>query len=117
MVHDYEYGAFIILYNLPIIIRTIKMKMMSWAGCLANISAKREAYKTSVGKPEVKGHFGRTSSADEMVVKPVQITGPGGPEEGSGPDYIAYAFVFLCSIIVCRLYKLALSDLPESLGT
>jgi hypothetical protein len=61
MVLEYEYGAFIILCNLPIIIRTIKMKMMSWAGCLANISPNRVAHKTSVGNPEIKWHFRRTS--------------------------------------------------------
>jgi hypothetical protein len=27
-----------------------------------------------------------------------------------GPDYIAYVFVFLSSITICRLYKLTVSD-------
>jgi hypothetical protein len=26
------------------------------------------------------------------------------------PDYVAYVFVFLCSIIIYRLYQLTLSD-------
>jgi len=33
------------------------MKKARWAGCLANISANREAYKTSVGKTEKKKTF------------------------------------------------------------
>jgi hypothetical protein len=35
---------------------------------------------------------------------------PGGPEGGLGPDYVAYVFVFLDYIIICRLYKLSVSD-------
>jgi len=33
-------------------------------------------------------------------------TEPGGP----GPDYVAYTFVFLETIIICRLYTLTISD-------
>jgi hypothetical protein len=40
--------------------------------------------------------------------KPVQITGARRSERG--PDYVAYVFVFLCSIIICRSYKSTLSD-------
>ena len=36
--------------------------------------------------------------------------GPGGPEGGPGLDYVAHGFVFLATIITCRLYKLTLSD-------
>jgi hypothetical protein len=39
-----------------------------------------------------------------------KLQGPGGPEGGPGPDYVAYVYVFLSSIILCRLYKLTLSD-------
>jgi len=35
-----------------------------------------------------------------------KLLGPGGP----GLVYVAYVFVFLGSIIFCRLYKLTLSD-------
>jgi hypothetical protein len=35
-----------------------------------------------------------------------KLVGPGGP----GPNYVAYVFVFLGRIIMCRLYKLTLSD-------
>jgi hypothetical protein len=34
----------------------------------------------------------------------------GRPEGGPGPDYVAYDFVFLGSIIICPLYKLTLPD-------
>jgi hypothetical protein len=37
-----------------------------------------------------------------------ELTGPGGPEEGSGFDYTAYVFVFPASSF-CPLYKLTLS--------
>jgi hypothetical protein len=35
--------------------------------------------------------------------------GPGGPKGDPGHDYVAYVFVFLSSIIICRLYKLVVS--------
>jgi hypothetical protein len=74
------------------------MKKMSWAGCLSNIRANREAHKTSVGKPERKGHFDSMSSADERGVKPVKITGPGGPEYGSWPGARIYCTHFCLSL-------------------
>jgi len=46
--------------------------------------------------------------ADERWGKPVQITGAQRP--GKGPDYMAYVFVFLGSISICRSYKSTLSD-------
>jgi hypothetical protein len=48
-------------------------------------------------------------SADEKGGKPVQITGARKSGKGPGPDNVAYV-AFLGSIIVCRLYKLTLSD-------
>jgi hypothetical protein len=38
------------------------------------------------------------------------LPGPGRPEGGPGPDYLAYVFVFLGSIIICRFYKLTHLD-------
>jgi hypothetical protein len=35
---------------------------------------------------------------------------PGGPQAGTGPDYVACVFVFLFSIIICRLKQLTPSD-------
>ena len=51
-----------------------------------------------------------------LVFRSVAETGGRGGVEGCsnyrdpGPDHVAYVFVFLCSIIICRLYKLILSD-------
>jgi hypothetical protein len=39
-----------------------------------------------------------------------KLPGPSGPEGGPGSDYVAYVFVFIGIIIICRLYKLTLSD-------
>jgi hypothetical protein len=39
-----------------------------------------------------------------------RLLGPGRAEGGPGPDYVVHVFVFLSSIIICRLYKLTLSD-------
>jgi len=39
-----------------------------------------------------------------------KLLGSGGPEGAPGPKYAAYVFAFLGGIIVCRLYKLPLSD-------
>jgi hypothetical protein len=38
-----------------------------------------------------------------------KLTRPGRPERFLGPDYVARVFVFLRSIIICRLHKLTLS--------
>jgi hypothetical protein len=48
-------------------------------------------------------------TADERGGKPVQITGAWRSGRGSGPNYVANVFVFLCSVIICRLYKLTIS--------
>ena len=38
-----------------------------------------------------------------------KIPGPGGSEGGPGSDNFPYVYVFLCSFIICRVYKLILS--------
>jgi hypothetical protein len=43
------------LYSLPSIIKIIKL-MMRWAGNVARIGEKRNAYRLLVGKPEGKSH-------------------------------------------------------------
>jgi hypothetical protein len=48
-------------------------------------------------------------TASEMGGMSVQITGPRGSEGGPQPNYVAYVFVFLSTIIVCQLYTLTLS--------
>jgi len=41
---------------------------------------------------------------------PVQTTRAWPSGRGLGPDYVAYVLVFMGSIIICRFYKLKLSD-------
>jgi hypothetical protein len=47
---------------------------------------------------------------------PYKFPGPDFPKGGPGPDNVAYVFVFVCSIIICPLYKLSLSDQAKSLS-
>jgi hypothetical protein len=47
------------LYSSPIIIRIIKSRRMRWAGHVARMGAKRNAYRLNVGKPEGKRPLGR----------------------------------------------------------
>ena len=42
---------------------------------------------------------------------------PGGPEVVAWPDNVACVFVFLGNIIICRLYKLTLSDQAQVTAT
>jgi hypothetical protein len=45
--------------NLPSIIRMIKSRRMRWAGHVARMGEKRNAYKILVGNPEGKRPLGR----------------------------------------------------------
>jgi hypothetical protein len=47
------------LYSSPSIIRIIKSRRMRWAGYVARIGAKRNAYRILVGNPEGKRPLGR----------------------------------------------------------
>jgi hypothetical protein len=47
------------LHSSPSIIRIIKSKRMRWAGHVARIGEKRNAYRLFVGKPEGKRPLGR----------------------------------------------------------
>jgi hypothetical protein len=40
------------MYSSPSIIRMIKSRRMRWAGHVARVGAKRNAYRILVGKPE-----------------------------------------------------------------
>jgi hypothetical protein len=46
------------LYSLPSILRMIKTRRMMWAGHVARIAEKRNAYRLLVGKPEGKRPLG-----------------------------------------------------------
>jgi hypothetical protein len=47
------------LYSSPSIIRIIKSRRKRWAGHVARMGEKRNAYRLLVGKPEVKRPLGR----------------------------------------------------------
>jgi hypothetical protein len=47
------------LYSSPSIIRIIKSTKMRWAGHVARMGEKRNAYRLLVGKPEAKRPLGR----------------------------------------------------------
>jgi hypothetical protein len=47
------------LYSSPSIIRIIKLRRMRWAGHVARMGEKRNAYRLLVGKPEGKRPLGR----------------------------------------------------------
>jgi hypothetical protein len=47
------------LYSSPSIIRIIKSRRMRWAGLVARMGKKRNAYRLLVGKPEGKRPLGR----------------------------------------------------------
>jgi hypothetical protein len=47
------------LYSSPSIIRMIKSRRMRWAGHLARMGEKRNAYRILMGKPEGKKPLGR----------------------------------------------------------
>jgi hypothetical protein len=47
------------LYSSPSIIRIMKSRMMRWAGHVAQVGEKRDAYRLYVGKPEGKRSLGR----------------------------------------------------------
>jgi hypothetical protein len=49
------------LYSSPSIIRIIKSRRMRWAGHVARMGAKRNAYRLLVGEPEGKRPLGRPS--------------------------------------------------------
>jgi hypothetical protein len=47
------------LYSSPSVIRIIKWRRMRWAGHVARMGEKRNAYRLLVGKPEGKRPLGR----------------------------------------------------------
>jgi hypothetical protein len=47
------------LYSSPSIIRIIKARKMRWAGLVARMGEKRNAYRLLVGKPEGKRPLGK----------------------------------------------------------
>jgi hypothetical protein len=52
------------LYSSPSIIRIFKSRRMRWAGHVARVGEKRNAYRLLVGKPEGKIDFGEVGWVD-----------------------------------------------------
>jgi hypothetical protein len=80
----------------------------TWVG-LHEFSALASPYSediVQVTTPPARGGGGGGGA----TTPPIQITGAGGPEGDPEPDFVAYVFVFLCSIIIFPLCKLTLSD-------
>jgi hypothetical protein len=57
------------LYTSPSIIRMIKSRRMRWAGHVARIRTKRNAYRILVGKPEGRRTLGRPRRRREDNIK------------------------------------------------
>jgi hypothetical protein len=57
------------IYFSPNIIRMIKSRRMRWAGRVASMGKKRNAYMVLVGKPERKRTLGRRRSRWEDNIK------------------------------------------------
>jgi hypothetical protein len=57
------------LYCSPSIIRIIKKRRMRWAGYVARMGEKRNAYRILVGKPEGKRPLGRPRHRSEDNIK------------------------------------------------
>jgi hypothetical protein len=62
------------LYSSPSIIGIIKSRRMRWAGHVARIGEKTNAYRLLVGKPEGKGPLGRSRCRwVDVKMNPLQI--------------------------------------------
>jgi hypothetical protein len=57
-IYEYSESQLHNLYSSSSIIRTIKSRRMRWAGNVARMGAKRNAYRILVGKPEGKRPLG-----------------------------------------------------------
>jgi len=80
------------LYSLPSIVRVVKSRRMKWAGHVARMGQGRVVYSVLVGKPEGKRSLGRPRRRwEDNINMDLEEVG---------------VFVFLCSIITCRSYKL-----------
>jgi hypothetical protein len=63
------------LYSSPSIIRIIKARRMRWAGHVARMGERRNAYKLLVGKPEVRRPLARPRRRwlDNIRMNPVEM--------------------------------------------
>jgi hypothetical protein len=74
--HDEELHNF---YSSPSIIRMIKSRNMRWAGHIARMRDKRNAYRILVGKPERKSPLGNLDIGGRIILNCIlEKTGWGG---------------------------------------
>jgi hypothetical protein len=57
------------LYSFPSIIRIITSRIMRWAGHVAHMGKKRNAYMILVGKPKRKRLVGRPKRGCDVIIK------------------------------------------------
>jgi hypothetical protein len=76
------------LYSSPSIIRIIKSRRMMWAGHVARMGGKRNAYMLLVGKPEAKRPLGRARRrcADNIKIDLLEIGWGGVDRIGLAQD-------------------------------
>ena len=72
--------------------------------------AENEHLKTDKKKTSNYTRLNARSADKKGWGNPVQITGTRGPEGAPGPHCVAYVFVFLGSVMTCRLHGLTFSD-------
>jgi hypothetical protein len=66
------------MYSLPHIIRIIKSRRMRWAGYVAHVREKRDAYQVLVGKPEGKRPLRTPGYMSEDIKMGLREIGWGG---------------------------------------
>jgi hypothetical protein len=66
------------LYSSPNIIRAIKSRRMRWAGHVACMEEKRDAYRVLVGKPEGKGPLERPRLDGRIIARLIFTKWDGG---------------------------------------
>jgi hypothetical protein len=105
------------LYCSPSIIRIIKSRRMRWAGHVARMGEKRNAYRILVGKPERKKPLGRPRRrwVDNIKMDLREIGGDGvgwihmtqdkGPVEGSCEHGIEPSASIKCWGVLEGLYN------------
>jgi hypothetical protein len=84
-IHTHIHDELNDLYSSPNIIRAIKSRRMGWAGHIARMRGKRDAYRILVGRPEGRRPLGRPRRKWEDNIK-IDLQ-----EVGWGMDWIELA--------------------------
>ena len=89
---------------------------VSSAGAFESVDFYENVYERDATESHVNIMSDTQNCEAGEMSRPLPVRGGGDgksdrPERGGpGPNYIAYAFIFLSTIIICTLYKLALSS-------